>query len=106
MQFSALQSSYSQKILSQFPRLQNIDTVILLSIDENETASVFIRSTAALEIFRYIGGIWNLLLVFYIVPAFIRDFFYDVFARFRYRLFGKYDSCLLPPPEVRGRFIE
>jgi predicted DCC family thiol-disulfide oxidoreductase YuxK len=41
-----------------------------------------------------------------VVPKAIRDRLYDVVARTRYRLFGRYDQCLLPRPEWRSRFVE
>ena len=40
------------------------------------------------------------------VPRPLRDYFYDLFARNRYKFFGKYDACMLPPPEVRSRFLD
>ena len=55
---------------------------------------------------QQVQGFWKLFLAFRVVPAPVRDFFYDLFARYRYRLFGKYDSCMLPPPEVRSRFLD
>jgi len=39
------------------------------------------------------------------IPPFMRDFFYDWFARRRYRWFGKKDECMVPTPEVRDRFL-
>jgi predicted DCC family thiol-disulfide oxidoreductase YuxK len=42
----------------------------------------------------------------YIIPRPLRDFFYDLVAKYRYKFFGKYNACLLPPPDVRARFIE
>jgi len=39
------------------------------------------------------------------LPSFIRDFFYKLFARNRYALFGKQDTCMVPTDELRSRFI-
>jgi len=39
------------------------------------------------------------------LPAWLTDFFYDIIARTRYRIFGKYDHCPLPPADVRDRFL-
>ena len=41
-----------------------------------------------------------------LVPATLRDWGYGVVARNRYRIFGRYDSCLLPAPENRERFLD
>ena len=40
------------------------------------------------------------------MPRVVRDCFYDAFARYRYRLFGKYDRCLVPAADVRSRFLD
>ena len=52
-----------------------------------------------------IGGAWWLVSVLRVVPRFLRDPVYDFVARHRYRWFGKYDQCPLPPPELRARFL-
>lgn len=67
---------------------------------------VFIRSNAALRIAAHLGGWWRLLLVFGLMPRVVRDCFYDAFARYRYRLFGKYDRCLVPAADGRSRFLD
>lgn len=54
----------------------------------------------------YLGGPWRVLKATRVIAARVRDWLYDRFAARRYRIFGKYDSCLLPPPEVRARFVE
>jgi predicted DCC family thiol-disulfide oxidoreductase YuxK len=55
---------------------------------------------------RYLGGRWSLLLALYILPRFVRDWGYDAVARRRYRIWGKYDACPIPPPGVRDRFLD
>jgi len=41
-----------------------------------------------------------------IIPKPLRDLGYSTVAKIRYKLFGKYDSCMLPTPETRTRFID
>lgn len=41
-----------------------------------------------------------------VLPARLRDWLYDRFAAIRYRVFGEYDSCPLPAPDVRARFLD
>jgi predicted DCC family thiol-disulfide oxidoreductase YuxK len=53
-----------------------------------------------------LSGFWKLLLIARIVPAPIRDWFYKIFARNRYRLFGRKEQCIIPKPEYRERFLE
>ncbi len=65
----------------------------------------FERSTAVLEILRDLGGAWKLASIFFILPRFLRDAIYALIARNRYRLFGRRDTCRLPTPEERQRFL-
>ena len=64
------------------------------------------RSEAGLRVASYLGGAWKIFLLARLLPRGLRDYLYDLFARQRYKLFGKYDAFLLPPPEVRARFID
>ena len=104
LKFAPLQSRYAQEVTARH-NLQNIDSLVLLD-RAGGTERIHARSNAALKIAGYLGGWWILFMVFYLVPRPIRDFFYDLFAKYRYRVFGKYDSCLLPSPEVRARFLD
>ena len=107
MRFAALQSGYAYDLLQSRPDLRNIDTVVLYEPgEENSEGRFFTRSKAALRIVSYLGGLWSLCAVLYVVPRPIRDYLYDTFARYRYRWFGKYDTCPIPSPEVRSRFLD
>jgi predicted DCC family thiol-disulfide oxidoreductase YuxK len=66
---------------------------------------VHVRSSAVLRIFGDVGIPWSLLMIFRLVPSFLRDAVYDWVARHRYRWFGRYDECPLPSPEQRARFL-
>ena len=98
--FAALQSEIGQELRAKFDIGEDVDSIILV---ENEEA--YMHSTAGLRVAKTLGGIWSLGYAFIIVPAFIRDWAYRVFARNRYRLFGRLDTCMLPTPEVRERFL-
>jgi predicted DCC family thiol-disulfide oxidoreductase YuxK len=77
-----------------------IDSVILI-----EDGKAYTHSTGALRIVRKLGVPWSWLYAFIVVPAPVRDFFYRLFAKYRYRVFGRKDQCMLPTPEVRARFL-
>jgi predicted DCC family thiol-disulfide oxidoreductase YuxK len=77
-----------------------VDTVFLY-----ENGTLYRRSTAALRIARRLGLPWSLLYGFIIIPAPIRDAVYKVIANNRYRWFGKKETCRLPTPEERERFL-
>ena len=68
--------------------------------------AVIQRSDAALWILIDLGG-WRVMYRgFFIVPRFVRDAVYDWIARNRYRWFHKYETCRLPTPEERARFLD
>lgn len=64
------------------------------------------RSAAVVRILWQLGGIWNVLgSILWVIPQPIRDAGYRLVAKFRYRIFGKHESCRLPSPEERDRFL-
>ena len=101
IQFASLQSNTGQALLAKHSIPKEIDSVIFI---ENEKA--YTKSSAALKIAGYFGGIWKLMNIFWIVPAFVRNFFYDIVAKNRYKWFGKKDNCMLPSPEIKNRFLD
>ncbi|HKP87986.1 MAG TPA: DCC1-like thiol-disulfide oxidoreductase family protein [Blastocatellia bacterium] len=107
MRFAALESDYGKAIKSRHPELEGIDSVVFVEHQAGrEGERVFVRSEAALRVTSYLGGWWKLFLVFRLMPRPVRDYFYDLFAKYRYKLFGKRDACMLPPPEARSRFLD
>ena len=105
MRFAALQSDYGAAVVERHPELRGVDSVVYVE-REGDGERVYVRSDAALKVAAYLGGPWKFFLAAKVMPRALRDYFYDLFARNRYRLFGKYDTCLLPPPEVRSRFLD
>jgi len=99
--FAPLQSEFAEILIKK----HNIDSAKTDSIILIENDRVFTYSTAALEVARKLDGGWFVLYGFIVVPKFIRDFFYKIFAKYRYRLFGRRDSCMIPTPEIRDRFL-
>lgn len=100
MRFAPLDSAVGREALRRLPGLAGVDSVILLHREGG-----WVKSTAVLEIARYVGGAWSVALVGYLLPRALRDWMYDVVARHRYRVFGRYASCPLPAPEQRPRFL-
>lgn len=100
--FASLQSELGQELLEKFKLPQeDFDTVVLVDQDQ-----FFTKSDVPLQIFRTIGGNWTFLyLVFKIVPKFIRDWMYTLIAKNRYHIWGKQESCMLPSPKLKERFL-
>jgi predicted DCC family thiol-disulfide oxidoreductase YuxK len=105
LRFAALQSDYGRAVVERHPETQGVDSVVFVErAAEGERA--YVRSTAALKVAAYLGGLWKVFMCAYVVPRPLRDFLYDLVARNRYKFFGKYDQCMLPPPEARARFLD
>lgn len=99
--FAALQSDIAKQKLSDFDlKAENLKTIILL-----EDGKVYLRSTAALRIAKHLSGSWPILFGFIIIPAFIRDFVYQLIASNRYRIWGKTESCMVPSPDLKAKFL-
>lgn len=64
------------------------------------------ESDAALEIARLMGGPWRVFGAARLLPRGIRDWAYRLIARNRYRLFGRTESCRIPTPALRARFLD
>ncbi|BDH61240.1 hypothetical protein MTP04_13700 [Lysinibacillus sp. PLM2] len=99
--FASLQSTIGQDILNKFG-LRNtiINSLVLIENDQ-----YYIKSTAALRICKSLKGPWKLASILILVPRPIRDYFYSIIAKNRYKWFGKKDLCLLPSKEIRDRFL-
>jgi len=105
IRFAALQSDYGLRMVERHPELSGVDSVVYVEPTPGGER-VHVRSDAALKVAAYLGGFWKLFLAAKVMPRPLRDYFYDLFARNRYKFFGKYDTCMLPPPEVRSRFLD
>lgn len=105
LRFAALQSDYGRAVVSRHRELEGVDSVVFVE-SSAEGERVYVRSSAALKVASYLGGIWKVFLFAYVVPRPVRDYLYDLFARNRYRFFGKYDQCMLPPAAARARFLD
>ncbi|HTN00070.1 MAG TPA: thiol-disulfide oxidoreductase DCC family protein [Pedobacter sp.] len=99
--FSSLQSDFAKAKLKPL----NIDPDQGDSFVLLENGKVYQRSTAALRVARRLNGFWPLLYGFIIVPRFLRDAIYNFVAKNRYKWFGKKETCWVPTPELRERFI-
>lgn len=101
--FASLQGELGQQVLQQFHLPVNqFNSFILL-----QDGKLYYKSTAAIKVMQQMRGGWKWLsYLLWIIPFFIRDFFYDFIARNRYKWFGKQESCWVPTPELRALFYD
>ena len=99
--FTPMQSQVAQEFIEKYGANNvGVDTFLLIKNDQ-----CHIGTNAAFEITKDLTGYWYLFNVLRIVPRPIRDWFYRLFARNRYALFGRTDTCMVPTPELLKRFI-
>ncbi len=99
--FASLQSEAGQSLLQRFQLpTEKFDSFVLV-----EGEKFYTESTAALRVTRQLPGAWSWLYAFIIVPKPIRDFVYRTIAKNRYRWFGIQESCMMPTPELKARFL-
>ena len=100
--FGSLQGKTGQEYLRKYKIPVNAFNSFMLI----EGDKLYTRSTGALRLLKHMGGGWQLLYAFIIVPRFIRDAVYRLIAINRYKWFGKKDQCRVPTPQERERFLE
>lgn len=105
--FASLQSAVGRSIVERSGGNPAELTSFYVVADYRTAASrVFTRSDAVLFVAGALGWPWKAAQVMRFVPSAIRDRAYDVVVRNRYRVFGRFDQCLVPSPEFRRRFID
>ena len=106
--FAALQSDFAGRVLQRHSvNPQILDTMYLLlnySQPEERLAS---RSDAGIQVLAELGGVWRVLAsIVRLLPRWFRDKAYNLIARNRYRLFGKFQTCQIPDERYRGKFLD
>ena len=80
---------------------ENFETNLVLA-----DGRAYAKLDTVMEVGRRLGGVWRLAVILRLLPRPIGDWVYDRIAVNRYRLFGRTDSCMIPPPHWRDRFID
>jgi len=105
--FASLQSATGQSFLRRFHRNPGkLDTVYVVPNYESGSGLSLERARAALFVLKMLGSPWSWVGIFGILPDSLLNFGYDCLARNRYRIFGRYDQCMIPSVEDRERFID
>ncbi|MBP6431922.1 MAG: thiol-disulfide oxidoreductase DCC family protein [Ferruginibacter sp.] len=101
IKFAPLQSNAGLQLLQQY----NLPTNDMKSFVFIDGGVAYTQSTAAIKVCKYLNGAWSLCKIFIIVPKFIRDGLYNWVAKNRYKWFGQKETCMIPTPEVKARFL-
>ena len=100
--FAALDSNIGKAILEHIGvDREKTDSMVLYVPGE----AYYIKSEAALKIAAYLGGFYGLLQPFSIFPKSLSDSIYNYVAKNRYKWYGKKESCMVPTPELREKFL-
>ena len=99
--FATVQSPAGQELLKNHGLDPSDPTSFLVIVDGNS----YNESGGMIRVVSEFGGAWRMIKLLYVVPGPIRDWFYRLIARHRYRLFGKRESCIVPDREMSGRFV-
>ena len=105
--FASLQGDFAAELLRRHGAdAKDLDTVYVVIDHGQPTEHLLARSDAILYLVTKLDGIWKLAVAGRVLPKPLRDSIYKIVARNRYRVFGKYESCLLPDPKHRDKFLD
>ena len=100
--FCPISSKKGQKIINKFNlELKNIDSIILLKNNK-----ITLKSEAVIEILVSLSLLFRFFLILKILPSKLLDLIYDFIAKYRYKLFGRKESCIIPDEKYKSRFTE
>ena len=100
MHFAPLTSSVGKELLAYFEIEAKTDSVILI-----KDHSAYIKTCAVLRLMPFMKGLWPIMVIFVVIPPFIRNAVYDVIAKQRMKFFGRVENCALLPKEDKERFL-
>lgn len=98
--FAPLQSNAAKQLLTHFNMPTNYNNSIIFI--ENNT--LYTKSAAVFKIIKHLG-LLKYMRIFSILPTSLNNYLYDIIAENRYKWFGKADSCMIPTPELKARFL-
>lgn len=83
-----------------------LDTVYAILNHGQDSEQLLAKSDAALFFAKALGGFWSIGRLGAVIPRPLRNALYDFVARHRYQVFGQSESCMLPDPRHRHKFLE
>jgi predicted DCC family thiol-disulfide oxidoreductase YuxK len=105
--FASLQSDLARDLLKRHCLYAlDLDTVHLVVDQGRPSEKVLSRSDAIIHAMTQLGGAWSIFSLGKVLPAPFRDGLYKLVAANRYRVFGKYDVCLMPEERFKHKFLD
>ena len=105
--FASLQSPAAKAVLAQFGQNPDeLNTIYVVVNYQSAAPRLVSRGNAALFVSEMLGWPWKAARLLGVLPHGLLDWAYDLVARHRYRMFGRYDQCVIPRPEHRARFVD
>jgi predicted DCC family thiol-disulfide oxidoreductase YuxK len=98
-------ASMQGKVGSALFRRHGVDPADPSSILVVDGAVVRKDSDAVISIYEGLGMPWKVAAIFRLFPPFLRDPVYRLVARNRYRIFGRRETCWVPPAQFRARIL-
>lgn len=104
--FAPLEGPYGTRFQKDRPHLKGVDSMVWIETEgERNPVCYDIRSTAVLRVAHYLGGLWRLGLVGWLIPRAIRDWIYDRVALHRHLIPGAAE-CVTVDATTRARFLD
>jgi predicted DCC family thiol-disulfide oxidoreductase YuxK len=105
--FASLQNKFAEDLLKRHGAdSRDLDTVYVALNYGEPNERLLARSDAILHLLTQLDGVWKWARAGRVLPKAFRDGIYEIVARNRYRIFGKHESCLLPEPKHRRKFLD
>jgi predicted DCC family thiol-disulfide oxidoreductase YuxK len=105
--FASLQSEFAANLLERHGADSKDLNTVYVALENGQLGErLLARSDAIIYLLTQLPGIWRLAAAGRVLPRVLRDGLYKIVARNRYRVFGKHDSCMLPDPKYRNKFLE
>jgi predicted DCC family thiol-disulfide oxidoreductase YuxK len=105
--FAPLAGPTGRAVLARHPALpEDLDSLVLVDVADDGSERVHVHSEAVLRLLEHLPGGWPWAArAARLVPRFVRDAAYRLFAAHRYRLFGKQDACRIVDEADDHRFL-
>ena len=105
--FASIQGHFARQLLEKYGRnVDDLDTFYCVANYGTPHQCLLSRASAGIFVLQELGGIWRLAVILKVFPLPLLNALYNLVARNRYRIFGRYDTCLMPNDTWKERFMD